>query len=324
MEETPNAVSSPAENTAIETWTEEQHSQWLKDGSIPAPKEAETKSSEPKPEEKPAAEAKPATESETVLPKQEPRPGEKRKGQLASEIQELLRQRAELRQETERLQAERAKPAEAPSKPESTRPKWEDFEGDWGKYEEATAKYYSDQANKAAREAVSADRQERELAAQKETTEKRNQEIESGWNKRVTEFTKTHPDVKDFAPAVEAMVDAGLIPENSFLDQWILFSENGPALAWHFSQNPEEVLRIGELHPISAARELAVLETSFSPKAVSNPAPDKPIAILPKPPNEVSARSAPPGDEVEAAWKQGNIREYMEKKNARELAASRK
>lgn len=326
------AVSSTADETqetpSLDTFTDEQRATWLRDGTTPEPpaKPAEApkaESSETKTEEKPAN-VETRLESEPGKP-QEPKPGEKRKSQLADEIQQLLRQRAEIRRDLERAQAERGvKPTESPAEPKAgaglKKPRAEDYaDKTWEEYEAARDKYYEDLAEAKAKAAVEADRRERQAEAQRQVHQKRNQEIESNWSKRSSEYRKNHPEAKDFDAAIRAMVESELIPENSYLDQWILNSDNGPALAYHFATNPDDILRIGELTAIAASRELAKLELSLGTKT---PAPtQQKTTVLPNPPTNVSARATPPGDEAEAAYQGGGFRKWMEIENRRELAA---
>ena len=320
-----------AEPPAIETWTSDQRQEWLRTGKTPEPpaKTAEppkTESSETKTEEKPAnVETK--LESEPGKP-QEPKPGEKRKSQLADEIQQLLRQRAEIRRDLERSQAERGvKPTESPAEPKAgaglKKPRAEDYaDKTWEEYEAARDKYYEDLAESKAKAAVEADRRERQAEAQRQAHQKRNQEIESNWSKRSSEYRKNHPEAKDFDAAIRAMVESELIPENSYLDQWILNSDNGPALAYHFATNPDEILRIGELTAIAASRELAKLELSL--EVPKQNAPTEKVIVLPKPPTDLSAKGAATEDAVAVAVKNEDFLSFRRAQNAKELAALKK
>ena len=327
------AVPSPATETEappvmppMETWTDEQHHEWRMTGKTPEAPPSPEATAPPKPESQASATEEVKTEAapDTAI-QQEPKQT-RRKIDAETRIQQLIRENADLQRRLETTAAPRtAAPAPEPVKETRlVKPKLDDFTGEkaWEEYDAATEKYYLDKAAEIAQAAVAKDRQERETAAQRAANEERNQQIETGWNKRVKEFTTNHPEAKDFKATVAALVDSGLIPEGSFLDQWILHSESGPALAWHFSQTTDDITRIGELHPILAARELAKLENSFESKTV--PVSQKTQAALPKPPNEVGGRNASTGDEVADAVRQGNVREYIDKQNARELAASRK
>lgn len=335
------AVETPSEPIPLEQFTSEQRDEWLKTGKTPeaAPKKADAtakESSEPPPAEPAAAEAKPAPASEPGSEQEpKPAPGEKRKGQLANEIQQLLKQRAELRQENERIAAERARttsaaPAEPAEPAGLTKPEPEDFEK-WEEYETAKDVYYERMAEAKATAAVEADRQALSAQAQQATLAAQNRKIESDWSKRTKEFIASHPEAKDFNPAVATLANSGLVPENSPLDRWILESPRGHILAWHFSQNPDEILRLGELDPsiyqpwgaISpiSSRELVTLENSFESKTPATVPVQKEHTAAPKPPVVVSARAAAPADEVEAAIQSGNQGAYMEAMNRRELAA---
>lgn len=336
MADEQNAASSTATETqeapSLETFTDEQRSEWLKTGKEPEPrpKKADAPAKEisaPSTDDKAALEAKPDPDPEPGQQQEpQPAPGEKRKGQLANEIQYLLKTRAELRRETERLQAEMAGKATAsPAKPaasELQEPNIEDFTGEnaWEDYQKATRAYNRQETQRLIQEALETDRADRAAAAQAEAVEKQNRKIETNWSTRSREFKAVHPEAKDFESEVRALADSGLIPENSFLDQWLAQSENGPALAWYFSQDHDEILRIGELHPIAASRELAGLEESLSGKKEVSVSPNNPA---PKPPATVTGRSAHTVDELAEAVHRGDVRAFIDLENAREIAALR-
>lgn len=95
-------------------------------------------------------------------------------------------------------------------------------------------------------------------------------------------------------------------------EELVKTSENGPAIAYHFSQNPEESQRIARMSPVQAAREIARLDLSFGQKPIkktvsSAGAPIKPVGgsgsggPLNKSPDEMSQK------EYEAARLAGKL-----------------
>lgn len=325
----PATIEIPAPAIAsTDGWSSSDRQEWLKTGKMPTPaaesKETtpETKANEPSAPEKGGNESA----SETGKDQEHAKPkAEKRKEQLASEIGELLRQRAILRGEVGNLGAEKAKPAEKPAEQPSSdlkKPRLSDFETVEA-YEEATEKYLDGLAEKKSRNAIEQFKREQQEAAQRDEAERQNKELAKSWKARVEEFKKSS-GMGDFESAVAPFVDSGAITPNSMMERWILDSEQGPAVLHYFAKNPDEMLRIGELTIIPASREIAKLELQLSGQ---KPAPaseiKKPI-VLPKPPTSLPGRAAPPEDPIEAALASGDVATYRRLKNAQELAVMRK
>lgn len=81
------------------------------------------------------------------------------------------------------------------------------------------------------------------------------------YSERVKAFTAKTPDF------TEVMADADDVPMSQVMQQAMLESEHGPALAYELAKNPEEAARIAGLHPISAAREMGKLEAKIAARA---------------------------------------------------------
>jgi hypothetical protein len=74
-------------------------------------------------------------------------------------------------------------------------------------------------------------------------------------------FKTTHTDFD------ELMEDVADIPVSLVVQDIIITSEHGPALAYELAKNKEEFARINKLSPMAAARELGRLEAKFSSQA---------------------------------------------------------
>lgn len=331
MADEQNAVSSPAiespnatlaeEIKPIETWTEAEHHEWLKSGTEPratAPKETPA-----------AEEAETAPESEPGKAQEHKPKAEKRKEQLdndiqsldrrAAEIRERLKARAQKRGEVQALEAELAKTETAkPAEQQGLKkPRLSEFDSVEA-FEEATEQYLDAIAERKSKAAVEQFRKEQAEQFRRAQAERQHQELSQSWNQRVAEFKKGGAD---YDAVVPAFVDSEAIPAGSFMETWVLESEKGPALLYHFATNPDELLRIGELSPIAAARELTKLEDQLSgQRPPANPKPK----VLPKPPTELHGRATPPGDEITAAVNSGDFASFFAKETAREIAAARK
>lgn len=324
-----SAPETAAPETPVENFTDSQRDAWLKGDPIPetAPKTGDPAS--PKPGEQASEGEQPRTAAAPDTATQQEPKQNRRKLDAEARIQQLLRENADLKQR--RLETTAAPSTAAPEKTVEQpvalkKPNIADFTGEnaWEEYESAKDAYYEARAKEAAQAAVQADRKERETAAQHAEAQKKGREFEASWGKRVSDFTSSHPEAADFMPAVQALVDSGIIPERSFLDEWISRSKHGPAILWHFSQNPSEIVRIGELHPVEAAEELVKLTLPFESKGPV-PVPQR-TSVLPKPPSRVSGKSGAVADEVEAALQapdshEAGFRNYMEAANRKDLAA---
>lgn len=347
-EETNTQESSPESKNPLTKLTGEEYDAWRMTGKLPEAKDEEAQpqteesassespegaeseaveTAEPEPESESgekAAEEEPPKQEE-VKPKKESA-AEKRKAQLAAEIQEKLKERAELRQEIDQLRTQISSPktkgefkSESTSgKPEgqtsSEMPKLEDFEsyelwvvaiGKWAAGEvgsEMIAKYQAE-ADKKAQEAVKAEAFK---------------QAQQSWSKKVVSASKTRADFFDVTKDAIA-----LIPVDSEMDRIILKSEQGAVMLYHLGQNPDELERIASLEPFEQRLELARLEVSLSGNSKASP-PAKRLTGAPKPPIDLGAKGTVPTDEVQAALVSGDTRAYIDRMNDRELAASKR
>ena len=351
----PSAVE-PAEPEIppMESWTDDQLTKWRMDGETPEPlpvkaveppkaEEPAPKAVEPAPQEnKEPSETPPPTSEEAVktaaasepAQTQEPKKpeGEKRKGQLASDIQGLLKQRSELRRENERILAERATPpVEVPAEPIAapTRPKFpqaEDSETDEAyqlklvEYETKLDEYFE----ATAKAVVAEDRSQREIEAHNQSVQRQEHATAINWNQKETAYQQAHPEVEDYRETADTALEA--IPDGSLIDKWVLQSDLGPDLLVHFGKKPEEIGKILSLHPFNASRELTKLELSLSSNGIKKeaPAPAK-ITAAPRPARTLPGTATPPADQIEAAIGRGDAGtgDYIKLANARDALTQR-
>jgi hypothetical protein len=316
-DETQVDSSATAENS-LDTFTEKQRSEWLMKGT-PQPKDE----AEPRAEPAAAKEGSEAAKPETIAPatdtggKQEPKPGraEQRKAELGSEIQELLRQRAELRAEVAagKKPAEKvaesatAKPADD-GKPVPPDPKT--WTGTWEELEAAKLKYIEELTDW---KAGKADRDRAAAAQQGKLTE-----LQAAYKTRAEAALADDPEYADAQEIIGKFVTAKGVSE------LILESEVGPEIVMHLYRLPNaEAQRVAALSPLALAREITRLEAKLS-KATddekrSSPQPKRTSAAK-APATELAGTNAGSTvDEAEQALAEGDTGAYIRIMNARAI-----
>ncbi len=298
--------------------TSEQRATWKLTGELPTSTDNTPTSETPTPASSPAEPAAQAASTDaSPSPASEPgtpaaaKGADARKAQLSAEIQDLLRQRNELRRELSAPPAPRtpdAKPAvtsPAPVRtpPQDTEPREDDprFAGDYGLYLEERAVY----------------RVRKELSEQQAEARRQQDEfaITKAFDDRVKKAREKYPDYDAKALGVTS------IRENSPIDIWIMDpTSNGAEVLYHLQTHPGEFARIDALPVAQQLRELAKLELTFeAPAAV----PVKTVTDAPPPPNFLGRQAAAPADEVVEAVKRRDFRSYFNAQNARELASGK-
>jgi len=119
----------------------------------------------------------------------------------------------------------------------------------------------------------------------KADAQRKQQETEAEFKKRADAFANDHDDFYDVVFGNQAL------PISETMAEVIKASENGPALAYHLGQHPDEAATIAQMPPYAAGAALARLEDRLiAPKTPSQPAQ---ITRAPPVANRVSA--AAPG-----------------------------
>ncbi len=167
------------------------------------------------------------------------------------------------------LQRIRGAKSEGPKPGEDVDPD-EPKQGDFktvGEYTRALVKYEAEKAGKAGKAQAEQSRQQSEA------------------NAVIGEFVKRQEAFKAATPDYEEVIgDSDVIVPN-IVTQYLMESEFGPQLAYHFAKNPDEVTRLKKLSPTRQIAEVGKLETKFEKKA------DAPVAAASR--TEVSKAPAP-------------------------------
>jgi hypothetical protein len=315
-DETVVATSTTEEAAnSLDSFTEQERSNWLMKGT-PMPKDEA--------EPAPASEASEPPKAEPIAPAtdtgktQEPKPGraEQRKAELGSEIQELLRKRAELRAEIDAAAGGR-KPAEKPAESapatqktdgEPVPPDPSTWTGTWEQLEAAKIKYVRDLTK------WELGKGERDRAASAQRT--RITELQGAYRTRADAVLEADPEYADAQAVIGEFVTAKGVSE------LILESEVGPEIVMHLYRLPNaEQKRVAALSPLALAREIARLEMQLSkapapaPEAAPQP---KRTSAASKPATELSGKNAASTvDEAEQALAEGDFERYSRVMNAR-------
>lgn len=307
----------------LDDLTKAQYDKWRLTGEIPA--EGEVEAPEVKEKEKTAAEVVPAVTA--------PAPKPKGAGSLTySELRAKVRaQEAEL----ERLKANPAATKQAevveitPPKSKKVetapRPKANDTDAA-GKPKYATWEDYEDALLDWNTERTLAKVEESQAKRQTEAqVQQQNTKIEQGWRERVDKSRLQHPDFDDVA--LDPDGPGKLIGKGSVVDTWILESDHGAEILYHFGKNPEELRRYGNLTPVAAARELTKLEDKLAgtaPAKAATTLTQVPPPKTPRPTTQVGGRGTTTADEVTKAVADDDVRAYIDAQNRREIASKRR
>lgn len=206
-----------------------------------------------------------AAAAEQPEPQDEPAPEPPKKPSAQDRIDELTRLRREAERRAEAAEAALAatRKQDAPAQPADGEPNPDDFqfgETDAG-YIRALARYEA--------------KQEFQQQAQQHAAQEQARSLEQTWEQRQTAFAQDKADYAEVLarewPCTPVMADA------------IKTSEDGPAVAYHLANNPDEARRIAALHPISQVRELGRIEARLSAPAAPATSPTKTVSDAPAP-----------------------------------------
>lgn len=331
---TDSAAVDPSTEAAIEVPTNAtDYATWRQKGTLPSkeskqPPKTEDSAASTTADEK-TVESAPASEADKAVTTHKKLTAKERSAQLDAEIAELnekLAKRAELRKQV--AQPDDKKTA-APSTAEAkdgkapVKPKQEDFKT-WDEYEEARDKYFEDLADHKAAKAIADDR----AARQQEAAQKALQE-------KVDEGKQRYPDFeKVVAPAAKALMSDPEIPDlvKLMINDSPVFTD----LLYVMGSDPAELsdfLTLAKVKPLDALRKIAVSEELIRQelagksekrrdadgKFKSDVVAEKKSTEAPPPPKEVGGRGAAAGDEVDQAFKNGDVRAFRAAQNRRDL-----
>jgi len=143
-------------------------------------------------------------------------------------------------------------------------------------YEDALIQWSSRQAAKSAKVEAEKDRVEAERRSQIES-------VQRSWNEKVAKAAEKFPDFEDVVYADDVTI-------TPVMSQVILHADNGPELAYHLGQHPDEAKRIASLDPPRQALEIGKLAASLVEKPAVSKAPP-PIRTVGS--RAVAARKSP-------------------------------
>ena len=313
---TPPAESAPAEpqpNFDIESWTSEQRDAWEETGSVPQSSPAESTPATPAGAAKadePVTESAPATTQEHSRGKG----ADERKAQLNAEIQDLLKQRAELRAAVSKPVVAPASTAKEPKPERPVKPTFGDTVGEtWEQFEVRTDAYHENLADYRAKEVLRTDREAREKERREADTQTANRVIEDNWKARQDAERTVNPA---YDASLETFAKAKISP---VIDGFLLDSDQGPKMVHYFASNLDKLADIAAMPPYKAARELVKIELSLT----SGKAPVTPITKAPKPDVDITASRGNPNDPRTAAIEAGDFAAYQEIENRRDVQRRR-
>lgn len=320
----------------LESLSEQERHDWRMTGELPKAEPAkESAQSDEKDGKDTSQAAESATDKGTEASKGEEKRTSRPPGRLSyQELREQLRARTEEleklkapKQEaappkeeakTEKREKLRARPTpyDAEGKPKAEYKTWQDYEDDllaWNR--ESTIHEIEERTSKARRE---------------ETVAQQNKVAEDYWNERAVKARELNPDFDEVVTAKDS--PARQITPGSTVDQWIMGSENGLRLLYHFSKNPadlEQFKNVSGKTPqqvhFNAMNLLRDLENRlFGGSAAKSDTPPPKVTKAPPPVSEVGGRASAPADETVAAVNNGDFAAYARRANQRETQHLRK
>jgi hypothetical protein len=270
-----------------------------------------------------AADPEPANPDKSIQePKKAPKTGEDRKAELHAEIQDLLKQRDELKKpgvkvaETPPAKVEppaEKKPPAAAKADGPVEPQLEDFDT-FKLYKAADKAYQAEMVKLAIAEALAASDQQKAIAAA-------NKKIQDDWTEKVAEATEEHADFAEVAFSADT-------PITPVMDKFILRCGIGPKVLYRLGENAgAEGKRIAKLDDFDAIEALVGIRNEINGKAKATPLRDRELPPVkkhiaaPPPATDLGGRNSEPADRELAALNRGDTAEYMRLANAREMRA---
>jgi hypothetical protein len=262
-----------------------------------------TEDSSPSPAQGTEETAETAAESAAAEPSQSQPKG----SEAEKRIKSLLSETKLLKQRLAQLEVERgAPPTQAASKPAAEgekaleRPDPSKFET-LGEYFDALSDFKVESALRTERQRQ-AQEWEQSQAQQKVQVEREQ------WNSKIDGARKRHPDFDTIALNPDLPV-----AEGSAIDWWVMNSEHGAEVLYHFASNPDQLEALNRMPPLEAAKALAKVEFEMT----DAPAPvQRQVPKAPPPPREANTRGQV--DPIAAALAAGDFGTYRRLKDAEE------
>ena len=289
---------APAAPPSLDRLTTEQRATWRKTGALPDAKLAD--SSPATPEKAASTEVLPAPASEPGTPKP--------KKNAESRIQELLAERAHLRQELEAAKRP-VGPPQVPDVPAVSSPapvgeKFPDFDT-WSAQQPESQSSYEDYIDARAVHVFQQQQQVREQRDAQAAAEKESQTRLREYRKQADQFVTDHAD---YWQVIDPITKASL-PQSVLeaIDGALARAGYSPQLLYHLGQHLDEFEALIALPPAQAAYELGQLSARLSAPATPVV---KTLSTAPEPPPTLRSKPATPVDDVEAAVKRGDFASY--------------
>ena len=313
-----SAPAQPTPNFEPETWSGDQHSEWMRTGKVPPSKTAEStpqESAGAAKADEPAPESAPVTSQE-----HKPKGFDARKDELNREIQTLLKQRNDLKREVEgrpgvNADSPTAKPEKKLEEPKAPtfgeagheNETWADFEGRQQAHTSSLVDYR-------VKRALQEEREANEKARKEADTKAANEAIERSWQERITATEADHADWRE-------VIEGSKLPISPTMDGFILDSEIGPKVLYHLCKNPDLAKQVFEMSPWKAGRKLIEIEAQLAGgKPNSQSAPEAPITKAAKPTTDLAARGGGVADPVKAAVEADDYTAFEAAQNAKVVA----
>lgn len=166
---------------------------------------------------------------------------------------------------------------------EKAMPKLEEFEYDTAAYEAALSQWLAEKQAQSVNVAMTQQQRWQVEQAQRQAVEAAKQ----AFTAKQEAFELDHPDFKQ--------VVSNFKPNSPAIAQAVLYSENGPALAYHLAKNPGLSQSLESMNPIIAAMEIGAIQQKLSapPPVNSSKAPPpaddlKPTGTVDKDPDKMT------------------------------------
>lgn len=303
------------------------------------PKEVETKVVEI--EKKAEPEKKAAEEKNKPLEQLTRRELRERMLRLETENKQLRETKREPEKKEVKAEVVEDEPEKKPE-PLRARPKSDDVVDGKPKYKDWSE--YEDDLLAWNREKIFRDLDERNAKlTQEQQIEATNKTIEQSWRERVVKSREAHADFDEVALSPEG--PGKLIQPGSWVDEWLMDSENGAELLYYFGQHPEELLKFQDVDKnfggtpttrravarralvrledkLVAAVEKKTEETEKSEETARAERDEVRTTKTPKPASDVGGRGTSLPDPVAAAIAGGtdaDTARYIQEMNRREI-----
>ncbi len=299
--------SAPVVTSSLDRLTTEERSTWRKTGTLPDALQADSSPATPDKAVSTETTAPPASEPGTPKPKKN----------AESRIQELLQERAQLRQELDAARrpvtpTQPQTPAASSPAPVPVAEKFPDFDTWSAKTPDASYEDYIDAraAHVFEQKQQAHERQAAEVEAQKS----RDQQM-TDYRTKAEAFIAEQPD---YLQAIQPVITAAIpLPVKAAIEDGLARAGHNPRLLYHLGTHLDEFEALIALPPSQAAYELGQLSARLSVPA--SPV-VKTLSTAPDPPPTLRSKPATPVDEVEAAVKRGDFASYRLAMNRKAIA----